>query len=340
MKRSSFREVLESLRNSMIGYEVNGNPQQRMFALQNIAKYITSKQVKMDLFISCRESDRYGTNYLPVIACMYMYEKIYPGRLFYDTNEHWNRYDKNILHEYMLKKSNVIKDVKTTPQDINKLLPGHWGLRWITDKVYKTTSQPFPDAFHSSHTYNELRDMYLTKYAHVGTPVRDSVVIHVRLDDIRTWSNSGHQRFIGHDNLVKLINYTVTRFGKTVYLLTTPNPEDIKLCTSALQHSNCILKTGLDYKDHVLGTDDIDYDIYHMIQCDTLITSRSTYSFIGAILNSNTCYTYTGWEHYFDLLGTNIKQSFFGDHDGTKCDKFQILDDYIYDESTECEVPV
>jgi len=42
-KKNSVRAVYKSLVNSMVGYEVNGNPEQRRFTLLNIASYIVKK---------------------------------------------------------------------------------------------------------------------------------------------------------------------------------------------------------------------------------------------------------------------------------------------------------
>jgi len=60
------------------------------------------------------------------------------------------------------------------------------------------------------------------------------------------------------------------------------------------------------YKN-ILGSNDIDYDLYLMMTCKNLIISRSTFTFIPAILQENIVYTYEDWEHYRDLKGGNYR---------------------------------
>jgi len=43
MNKHRFESLYKELENSMIGYEVNGNPMQRTYTLRNIAYYLLKK---------------------------------------------------------------------------------------------------------------------------------------------------------------------------------------------------------------------------------------------------------------------------------------------------------
>ena len=119
--------------------------------------------------------------------------------------------------------------------------------------------------------------------------------------------NSGiKQQFIGKDNLIYLINHLLNKFELDIFLITTNNEIDKEICMECLKKSNFKMKREVSY--YTLGSNDIDYDIYLMMTSKVLILSRSTFSFIPAILHKNIVYTYTEWIHYFDLLGSDKSQ--------------------------------
>lgn len=85
--------------------------------------------------------------------------------------------------------------------------------------------------------------------------------------------------------------------------MTTNNKRDKDLCIDCLKKSNFKIEKDVSY--YILGTDDVDYDIYLMMTSKKLIFSRSVFPFIPAILHKNMVYSTDEWKHYFDLLGTN-----------------------------------
>ena len=124
------------------------------------------------------------------------------------------------------------------------------------------------------------------------------------MDDVRTRATC-RQKFIGKDNLINLINDVLNKFELNIFLITTNNKIDKQICMECLKKSNFKMKRNISY--YILGSNDIDYDIYLMMTSKVLIMSRSTFSFIPAILHKNIVYTYEGWGNYFYLLGTSCR---------------------------------
>jgi len=246
-------------------------------------------------YISAR-GDRYGANYAPAIPYLFLCEMI-GTTLYHNCNP--NCYTDSLLHQYLLSKTETTTDLNIIKDDIY-VNPGGWPLRWISNQILEKTGKPLPDAFHDSKIYHDLRGMYLNKYGE-KSPVSNSAIIHVRLDDRRDEEGGEYQGFIGQDNLINLINSVQRKFQLNIFLMTANNEIDKEICANCLDKSLFTMHT--DSSHHVLGSDDMDYDYYLMMTSKVLIMSRSSFPFIPALLNENTAYSYTEWIHYFDLLG-------------------------------------
>lgn len=244
--------------------------------------------------------DRYGANYIPVLSYLFLCE-INKTTLHHNCDANCARYKNTILHQYLKDKTSETSNLKIIKNDIFKR-KRPWATTYIAEEIFKKTGKAFPDIFHNSKIYYEVRERYFSKYGK-KSPTSDSIVIHVRLNDLRKPKKNAVQEFIGEDNLIDLINALFQKFKLNIFLITSNNKQDQKICISCLNKSNFNMKR--DASHHVLGSNDIDYDIYLMMTSKLLMMSHSTFSFIPAILHKNFVYSYSEWIHYFDLLGTN-----------------------------------
>tara|TARA_B100000123_G_scaffold241725_1_gene195620 strand:- start:124 stop:915 length:792 start_codon:yes stop_codon:yes gene_type:complete len=254
-------------------------------------------------YISSRV-DRYGANYIPAISYIFLCEEINKDVLYHNCDKNCIRYKNTILHKYLQDKTSKCTDLSIINNDVHKKCDT-WSTKYICQEIFKKTGKSFPDIFHNSEIYNQIRNIYFDKYGKESF-VSNAIIIHVRLDDVRTRNNGINQQFIGKNNLISLINALLNKFELDIFLITTNNEIDKQICMECLKKSNFNMKREVSY--YILGSNDIDYDIYLMMTSKVLIISRSTFSFIPAILHKNIVYTYIEWNHYFDLLGTDKSQ--------------------------------
>ena len=255
------------------------------------------------MYISSR-GDRYGANSIPYISAMFL-SHITNISLHHNCDHHCHKYKNTIIHQYLKKKTNPTNDQTILNNNLHKN-GSDWNY-FITNQIYNNLNKTFPDVFHGSTIFHELRSMYFAKYGN-DSFTSSSTVIHVRLDDLYN-KGTKNQEFIGTDNLIKLINRVQIMFNTEIFLITSPNQRDKDLCKCAIEKSNYSPES---ITHHILGSNDIDYDIFLMLTSKNLITSRSTFSFIPALLSNGNKYAYCEWSHYFHLLGTyNLKCNLF-----------------------------
>lgn len=167
--------------------------------------------------------DRYGSNYIPAISYIFLCEQINNEVLYHNCNDCCKRYKKSILHQYLLDKTRRCNDLNITKNDIHTIHnpPGQSQLclKYITEEIFRKTNKSFPDLFHDSKIYDEIRNRYFDRYGH-DSFTKNSIVIHIRLDDrhpdITRKPNSRKQNFIGVDNLIKLIN-SILKFELNIF---------------------------------------------------------------------------------------------------------------------------
>lgn len=255
------------------------------------------------MYISSR-GDRYGANSIPYISALFL-SNCKNTPLYHNCDHNCHKYKNTIIHQYLEKKTNPTTDQTIINNNLHK--DGSIWNYYITNQIHGHLNKTFPDVFHDSPIFHELRSMYFDKYGN-DSITSNATVIHVRLDDLFSHGTK-NQEFIGTDNLIKLINRAQEMFNTEIFLITSPNQRDKDLCQGAIEKSNY---TPESIKQHVLGSNDIDYDIFLMLTSKHLITSRSTFSFIPALLSNSNKYTYCEWSHYFHLLGTyDLKCSVF-----------------------------
>ena len=262
-----------------------------------------------NIYIGAR-CDRYGSNTIPYISYVLL-SKINNCNLYHNCSYLCGRYKKNILHRFLITKTKTTRDKNIINKDC--IIKGAWD---ACNKIYSIAKKPFPDIFHNSSVFHEIRNLYFNKYKKSFT--ENATIIHVRLGDVEPsikQTRRNKQQFIGSQNLIHLINFIYEKFKTPIYLMTTPNKKDIEICYECLKKSKYKSENHLK---NILGSRDMDYDIFLMLTSKHLITSRSTFSFIPALLHKRIVYTYTDWKHYRDLIGTCV--------DGVKSEKFQILD--------------
>ena len=256
----------------------------------------------MNKYISSRD-DRYGSNYIPAICYIFLCEKINKDVLYHNCDENCLRYENTILHKYLKDNTRECSDISIINNDIHQTTSPYWATREINKEIFEKTGKSFPDIFQNSEIYHQIRNRYFDKYGKKSF-TSDAVIIHVRLDDMRTKKNGKNkQQFIGEDNLICLINDVLKKFELNIFLITTNNEIDKQICAECLKKSN--FKMERNISNYILGSDDIDYDIYLMMTSKVLIISCSNFSFVPAILHENIVYTYKKWTHYFDLLSTD-----------------------------------
>jgi hypothetical protein len=276
-----------------------------------------------NIFISSR-GDRYGANAIPWITAIWLSE-LAECKLYHNcsirckcntTTKDRGRGEDLVIHNFLIDKSEETVDKNIITKDI--LLwewkggeCGTWPVRKITEKIYSLNDSnnvlSFPDLFHNSKLYNELNLMYDDKFKEheIGVlhNIRQATIIHVRLgDEINNTTEKWHAGWGGESQLIELINKASKRFATPIYLMTAPIQEDIDLCKNILKR--CLNTLQIDAKDvdkFVLGTDNIDFDIYLMIKCKNLIIGRSTFAFIPALLHKNQVFA-EKWENLEHLI--------------------------------------
>lgn len=259
------------------------------------------------MYISTR-GDRYGSNVFPWISAIY-YCNQNNITLYHNCNNLCNRYNDNIFHKLLLKKTKTTTNNRLINNDINNISS------WCVDKlveniVNKNNNKSFPDIFYKSQLYNEINIMYDNKYNDVLlTKYKHSTIIHVRLDDMyNNKMSDSHQEFIGINELRDLSINAYNTFKKNIYVITSPNKRDYNICYNVLNKIKNIINIK-NVKEHIISNIDIDKDIYIMKICKVLILSKSTFPFIAALLNENISYTYyKSWIHYDDIIGRNSYQ--------------------------------
>jgi len=284
--------------------------------------------------------DRYGANSVPWICALFISNK-YNIPLYHNCI--YDRckisYFNNIIHSSLLQYSRTTTNDKIIEKDFNaEWLLGRWSVYWMCKILY--TDSPnisFPDQLKGSNTHLMLRKKYndkyleyqpiymlgesthcmLDRYVSIYNKIKEGIIIHVRLGDVYDRVEDGntkyeHQCYIGDKGLIQLVNKCKEYFKKPIYLLTTPFENDINRCLSILQQCNIDSP-----KEHILGSNDIDYDIFLMIHAETLILSRSTFCLTAALLRDKPSYS-PKWIHYYDLT------------DNLPCDHIRTLD-VLYD---------
>jgi hypothetical protein len=272
------------------------------FENHNIEFFLNKEKIFNDkLYISSR-NDRYGANSIPWISMIYL-SKILKKKLYHNCHDiHCKKYSNNLVHKYLILNSNTTKDINIINNDYNKL--SNWSTSVICKKIYSIKNKVFPDVFHNSKESNEIFNLYHNKYKNnIDTNIFNSIIIHIRLDDVAHRTEWDYQEFIGEENLIKLINYLYKKYRKRIYFMMLPNIKDKELIYNILQKSNISKK--YKQKQFILGSQDMDYDLYLMMICKQLIISKSTFPFISALVNKNIVYTTDDWIHYRDILGHN-----------------------------------
>jgi hypothetical protein len=123
-------------------------------------------------------------------------------------------------------------------------------------------------------------------------------MVHVRLDDMSYKKKDKKQAFIGEGGLASLLEKLRAIYSEhEIIIVTSPLKQDIALCAKVISDSGV-------HNAKVLASKDIDYDLYIMMLADVLILSRSTFSFVSALLHQGAeIYSYETWTHLDELLG-------------------------------------
>ena len=193
-------------------------------------------------YISSR-SDRYGANYIPAISYIFLCEKINNDLLYHNCDKNCHRYINTILHEYLVDKTSRCTDLNIIKNDIHK--NPEWSTKYITEEIFRKKKKSFPDIFHDSDIYNEIRNRYFARYDK-DSFTNNAIIIHVRLDDMRN-KNGNNQQFIGEDNLIHLINTALEKFELNIFLMTSNNKIDKDICTDCLKKSNFKMEKDVSY---------------------------------------------------------------------------------------------
>jgi len=256
-------------------------------------------------YISARR-DRYGANAIPYISYIYLCE-LNNHTLYHNCGKDCKIYRNTIIHNFLINKTETCQDQDIKNKDICR---GPNPISSICKEIYCKMNKPFPDVFYNTPIFIEIRTMYFDKFKTSTTET--STVIHVRMGDVYKKGRPNKQGFIGEENLIKLINVVYNKFNTPIFLMVAPHPRDVNICLNCLKKSNY---NSDDYSKNILGSRNVDYDIFLMLSSKHLITSRSTFSFIPALLHKEIVYTYTDWAPYRWILGTDQKS-----------EKFQILE--------------
>ena len=180
-----------------------------LFIIICIIPYI-KENYQNKYYISAR-ADGYGANSIPYISYLYL-SKINNQKIYHNCDKNCDKYKDNVIHKYLVSNSKQTKNSKIINNDINIKSPV-WSPKDICKDIYKQTGEIFPDIFYKSKIFNELRNLYISKYKNKkNTNIPESTIIHVRLGDIYDNPTNERQRFIGENDLILLINYVIDKF--------------------------------------------------------------------------------------------------------------------------------
>ncbi len=254
-------------------------------------------ECKHDGYYISSKNDRYGSNSIPWINAITMAE-ITKKPLYHSCSNKCYRFKDTVMHQFLLEKSKPAKYC----QPCNLVNRPGWLSSHVNELIDITNGQALPEVMKSSGIKDELFLFYQKRAEGEGWALDfvpdNTVIIHVRLDDMTFRTTENKQEFIGEDNLLKLIKKLNEKYpGHHLRLVTSPVKEDIALCIKIAKLSGVAAIS-------VCGNDDLDYDLYQMMCCDVLILSRSTFSFIPALLHQGKeVYSYEKWKHLDELLG-------------------------------------
>ena len=128
-------------------------------------------------YISSR-GDRYGANYIPAISYIYLCH-LNNVLLYHNCDKNCIKYKNNILHQYLEYKTSKTTDFSIIRNDIHKICckcektKDKWPTKYITKEIFEKTGKAFPDIFHDSEIYNDIRGRYFDKKC-------KNVVQHIR----------------------------------------------------------------------------------------------------------------------------------------------------------------
>ena len=253
---------------------------------------------KNGFFISSR-GDRYGSNAIPWINAMSL--TLATGRVLnHNCSIECFAHRKTVIHDALLRFSKPSRPYPNLHRMEGWFQGQHAELMRLNGGV------PLLDFVRSSGLNEKLYGLFLER-AEKKNWNQDchnllKVTIHVRLDDLRDATDrmapeSRTQGFMGRDRLKELIALVHERFPyHKVQIITAPNPADLHLCRSIADSTRISCE--------ISGSDDVDEDLFRMMNSDILIISRSTFGFIAALLHQGSqVYTETCWDHFDEFIG-------------------------------------
>jgi len=247
------------------------------------------------VYISSR-NDRYGANSIPWLNAVVL-ARISKQKLYHHCSIRCFRYRDTVIHQLLLRNSTQCK--RCTRCDLHNT--EGWFHGQHEKLMQHTGGKPLPDVIAESELKKEFFGYYRreSQIRHWTLPfdANELITIHVRLGDVKDKERPDKQGFIGEEKLVELIRKLHSQHPHHhIHLVTSPNKADIDTCQLVIEKSNVDCT--------VLGSDDVDYDLYLMMCSDVLILSRSTFCFVAALLHQgSSVFSYTRWIHFNELVG-------------------------------------
>ena len=261
-----------------------------------LVKNRVGRQPLEGVYISSKK-DRYGSNVIPWINALAL-SKARQQPLLHNCTQGCYQFRGTLFHDFLIQHSSP---TSAKNDNLNKW-PG-WLYKQTEALVEATKGIPLLEYIESSGIKDTLVNEFeirakKKKWKLPFDNNQKTLIIHVRLDDMRFLKTRNNQEFIGEKRLINLMMYLEDKYqGYKQYLMTTPHPEDIRLCENIAESSG--VKNAV-----VISNDDVDLDLYIMMHSNVLILSRSTFGFVSALLHQGEeVFSYEKWRHLDELLG-------------------------------------
>ena len=271
--------------------------------------------------VKCR-IDRYGSNVLHHWLPGLLYSMLSKKPLLHYCDKSCEKYKDTIFHKLLLDNCELIgkeefdeyvskkpprymysdQQQYVVPEDITRYTKGVAMIDILNKKELK---EPL---------YEYFKNESIVKQWTLPFRKDNSLLIHIRMGDVRDRPNGGvanedtFQAFIGEKRLSHLIKKMKQTYPHhTIHLMVENNKQDIEYCKNVMKK--------LNIEPSVISNNDIDKDIWIMTQSDILITSRSTFSLLGALFHQGRkVYAYEPWRHYKDIIGYEYNKTYDNPH--------------------------
>tara|TARA_B100001142_G_scaffold325505_1_gene379229 strand:+ start:11240 stop:12136 length:897 start_codon:yes stop_codon:yes gene_type:complete len=280
----------------------------------------------------------FGATNNPILHILYYSYKNNKKIIHNCDNEFCKIFKDTVIHKFLLDNSEYEDNTELFLKKCFHNYPNHKAHIYNSGFLsIRASYENFNNSILKKKIYNAYKERSIINNWKLNYNKDKSIIIHVRLWDEapsnltkkRVPTSKAHQswRFIGENNLIKLLMYLNKNFKEhKLMICTTPNIIDINICKDIINKTNITCEIISEPQEvimkknpKVFGGDgvkeipyicgDEEYDIWKMINCDILIMAPSTFSIFAGFLHQGTkVYLpsfHKRWRHFYDLGFTN-----------------------------------